>query len=312
MKSASDIADLPDGTIAVPTGSARGIDAAPSRLNDYYELTKPRMNFLVVITTTVGFYMASPGSVDWLLMLHTILGTTLTAAGASVLNQWLEIEYDGLMPRTKNRPLPAGRLMPIEALVFGVLLGVAGVAYLAICVNVLTSFLGAFTLLTYIGIYTPLKRISSLNTIVGAVPGAIPPLMGFTAVEGTITPAALALFGILFFWQMPHFLAIATLYKDDYAKGGYKMLPVIDEAGHFTGRQIVLYGLALIPASLMPTLLHLTGPTYAFGALLLGLGFLYSGVVAARSHERTDARKLFFASIIYLPVLLALMMADKR
>jgi len=312
MKLASDIVEMPDGTIAVPGGVAREVETAPSRLSDFYELTKPRMNFLVVITTTVGFYMASLGAIDWVLMFHTILGTTLTAAGASVLNQWLEIDFDRLMPRTKDRPLPAGRLMPNEALVFGVVLGICGICYLALFVNLLTSFLGAFTLLTYLGIYTPMKRVTSLNTIIGAVPGAVPPMMGFTAVEAVVSPGALSLFVILFLWQMPHFLAIATMYKDDYAKGGYKMLPVVDTAGDFTGRQIVLYGMALIPGSLMPFAFQLTGPVYALFALVLGLGFLYTGIQAARSHSRPDARKLFFVSIIYLPVLLAVMMADKR
>ena len=285
--------------------------AAPSLAVDLYELTKPRMNFLVVITTMVGFYMASELAVDWLLLAHTVLGTALTAAGASVLNQYIERDYDKLMPRTRNRPLPGGRVEPRHALLFGVALGVAGVAYLALAVNVLTAVLGAFTLLSYVFVYTPLKRRTTLNTVIGAVPGAIPPMMGFTAADGALSSAAMAVFGILFFWQLPHFLAIAILYKKDYAAGGFLMLPVVDERLDFTGRQILLWAAALIPVSLTPAILHMTGPAYFATAALLGLAFFSFGVSCAVSKTRADARKLFFASIIYLPVLLGVMMWDK-
>lgn len=285
--------------------------SAPSLLTDYYELTKPRMNFLVVITTAVGFYMASALGIDWALLLHTILGTALTAAGASVLNQYVEREHDRHMPRTRNRPLAAERVEASHALIFGVILGIAGVAYLAIAVNGLTALLGAFTLSSYVFIYTPLKRITTLNTVIGAVPGAIPPLMGFTAVDGALSTPALALFGILFFWQLPHFLAIAILYRKDYAAAGFLMLPVVDEKLAFTSRQILLWGAALIPVSLTPTLIHLTGPTYFTVAALLGLAFFTFGISCAVSKTRADAKKLFFASIIYLPLLLGVMMWDK-
>jgi protoheme IX farnesyltransferase len=203
--------------------------SAVSRLNDFYELTKPRMNLLVVLTTAVGFYMASPGAIEWLLLLHTALGTALTAAGAAVLNQLVERDFDKLMPRTKNRPLPAGRVSPLEALLYGTILGISGVGYLVILVNPLTALLGAVTLLSYLFIYTPMKRWTTLNTVIGAVPGAIPPMMGVTAVTGVLSVQAISLFAILFFWQMPPFLAIAILYRQDYAAGGFKMLPVVDE-----------------------------------------------------------------------------------
>jgi protoheme IX farnesyltransferase len=270
------------------------------------------MNFLVVITTMVGFYMAAQAGIDWLLLLHTLLGTALTAAGASVLNQYVERDIDKLMPRTMDRPVPGGRVAPVEALMYGIALGAAGVVYLATTVNLLTALLGAVTLGTYVLLYTPMKRWTTLNTVIGAVPGAIPPMMGFTAAQGALSPQALAVFGILFFWQMPHFLAIAILYKDDYAKGGLKMLPVVDADLSVTSRQILLYGTALIPATLAPVQLGMTGPLYFTAAVLLGFAFLTFGVSCATTRTRTDAKRLFFASIVYLPLLLAAMMLDKQ
>lgn len=293
---------------------AAGASRAASRSRswvDFYELTKPRMNFLVVITTAVGFYMAAGSSTNWIVLLHAIIGTFLTASSAGVLNQYIERKLDALMPRTIDRPLPAGRVFPIEALMYGVLLGVAGIAWLAIFVNPLTALLGAFTLCSYIFIYTPAKRWTTLNTVIGAVPGAIPPMMGWTAAHGALSAEALALFAILFLWQMPHFLAIAILYRDDYAKGGFKMLPVVDPTLEATGRQIVLYAAALVPASLVPVGLQMAGALYFTAAVLMGLAFLSYGISCAASPSRMDARKLFFASIIYLPVLLAVMMIDK-
>ena len=314
---ASDITELPSGSFGTAAAAAEdqasvARSAVPSRWVDYYELTKPRMNFLVVITTMVGFYMAAQFGIDWLLLVHTLLGTALTAAGASVLNQYVERDIDKLMPRTMDRPVPAGRISPLEALVYGVALGSAGVVYLALSVNLLTALLGAVTLGTYVLLYTPMKRWTTLNTVVGAVPGAIPPMMGFTAAQGALSPEALAVFGILFFWQMPHFLAIAILYRDDYAKGGLKMLPVIDRDLSVTSRQILLYGVALIPASLAPVQLGMAGAMYFTCAVLLGFAFLSFGVSCATTRTRSDARKLFFASIVYLPLLLAAMMLDKR
>jgi protoheme IX farnesyltransferase len=312
MKPASDVSE----PLLTLSGSApaSGEAASHSRLADFYELTKPRLNFLVVITTMVGFYMAAGAAMSawqWLLLLHTLLGTALTAASAGTLNQYIERDYDALMPRTADRPLPARRLSPVEALLFAVVMGVAGVAYLALLVNPLTAALGAFTLLSYAFIYTPLKRHSTLNTIVGAVPGAIPAVMGWTACLNVISPEAVALFLIMFIWQIPHFLAIATLYRDDYRAGGFKMLPCIETDLRSTGRQIVLYCLALIPVSLVPAMTGLAGEIYLAAAVVMGLLFLAYGIRAARTKTRLNARRLFFASIIYLPLLFAFMMIDR-
>ena len=312
MKSTMDISRLDDvldvASAPAPTSS---VAAAPSRLVDFYELTKPRMNFLVVITTMVGFYVASPALVDWLLLVHALLGTAMTAASASVLNQLIERNLDALMPRTRNRPLPGGRIAPREALLYGVTLGVTGVLYLALLVNPLTALLGFVTLASYVFVYTPLKRVTTLNTVIGAIPCAIPPVMGFTAVDNALSPGALALFAILFIWQMPHFLAIAILYKRDYGLAGFKMLPVVDESLDVTGRQIVLYSIALVPVSLMPVHAGLGGEAYFAVALMLSLAFLSFGVSCATSRTRLDARKLFFASIVYLPALLGVLMLDR-
>lgn len=306
------LTELPDVGISPAFSLASPLPSAVrGRLVDFYELTKPRMNFLVVVTTMVGYFMAVHGPADWLRVVYTLLGTALTAAGSSVFNQYIERALDARMPRTANRPLPAKRLKPADALLFGVALSLAGVGVLALFVNLLTASLGTLTLLLYVFVYTPAKRVTSLCTIIGAVPGAIPPVMGFTAVQGTITPQALSLFAILFFWQMPHFLAIAILYRDDYARGGFRMLPVVDRDMAMTGRQIILYSLSLVTISLMPALLNLAGVIYFIAALLLGIAFTGFGIVCARSKTRADARQLFLASIVYLPVLLAAMMIDK-
>lgn len=305
MKPASDMTDFVSA-IASPDSA---LDT-PSRLKDFYELTKPRMNFLVICTTAVGFYMA-PRAADWLTLLSALLGTALTAASAAVLNQVVERSYDALMPRTRNRPLPTGRINIPEALALGVTCGILGIACLALLVNILTALLGLITLASYVWIYTPLKRVSSVNTLVGAIPGAIPPMMGYTAATGALSPEALALFCILFLWQMPHFLAIAILYKRDYAAGGFKMLPVVDPDLRTTSRMIVLYGLALVPASLMPVGVGMAGAIYLASAVLLSLAFLSYCISCSISRQRLDARKLFFASIIYLPLLMTMMMIDK-
>jgi protoheme IX farnesyltransferase len=305
----------PEGVIrmraATHSISAFPAAAAPSRMRDFYELTKPRMNFLVVITTMVGCYMACIGSMKWLLLVNTLLGTALTAASSAVLNQFVERGYDALMRRTQDRPIPAGRISLLESLLFGASLGIAGLLYLAVFVNLLTAFLGAITLLVYLFLYTPMKRWSTLCTVIGAIPGAIPPVMGFTAFQNALSPAAIAVFGILFIWQMPHFLAIAILYKEDYARGGFRMLPVVDDELYVTARQIVVYSLALIPATLLPAALHIAGVAYFTAAILLGLAFVSFAISTATTRTRTDARKLFFASFIYLPLLLGVMVLDK-
>lgn len=299
-------ADLTGHWIASPTLS--------QRLIALYELTKPRMNFLVVLTTAVGAYMAAGAAglleAPWL-FLNLLGGTAVTAAGASVLNQYLERDADARMPRTRNRPLPAGLLTPGVALPMGLSLGVTGTLWLTLLVNPLTAALGAFTLLSYVLVYTPLKRRTWWCTLVGAVPGAIPPTMGFSGMTGQVGWGAAALFALLFVWQMPHFYGLALLYRDDYARGGFRMLPSQRNGLNRTARQIVAFCLLLLPISLMPSFVGLTGSVYAVGALFLGLWFLWAGTRCARTLSRPDARRLFIVSILYLPLVLGLLMLDR-
>jgi protoheme IX farnesyltransferase len=277
----------------------------------YADLTKARLTFLVVLTTLVGFYLGSPSPVNYLLMLHAVLGTALVASGAAALNQLLEREHDAKMRRTKNRPLPSGRLQPATVMVFGGVCACAGLLYLALAVNLTTSVIGAISLVSYLFIYTPLKRMTWLNTAVGAVPGALPPLMGWTAARGELSREGWALFAILAFWQLPHFLAIAWMYREEYEKAGFKMLPGVDPLGHRTGRQAVSHTLGLLPVSLCPFLFHVTGAIYLVGALVLGLVFLWFAIQFARHMTIPRARQLFFVSILYLPLLLVMMVLDK-
>jgi protoheme IX farnesyltransferase len=277
----------------------------------YSELFKARLTFLVLLTTLVGFYVGSRGPVDYVLMLHTILGTALLASGASALNQLWEREYDAKMRRTQDRPLPSGRLQPQFVLLLGSSSALLGILYLALLVNLETSALGTVSLFTYLFVYTPLKRVTWLNTAVGAVPGALPPLMGWVAARGHLSSEGWTLFGILGLWQLPHFLAIAWIYRDEYARAGFKMLPVVDPLGRRTGRQAVLYTSGLLPVSLCPFLLKLAGPVYLVGALLLGLVFIWFAVQFSRSLSLSRARQLFYVSILYLPLLLSTMVLDK-
>lgn len=277
----------------------------------YLDLIKARLTFLVVLTTLVGFYLGSPSPVNYLLMIHAVLGTALVASGAAALNQLLEREHDAKMRRTKNRPLPSGRLQPATVMVFGGVCACIGLLDLALAVNLTTSVIGAITLVSYLFIYTPLKRLTWLNTAVGAVPGGLPPLMGWTAARGELSREGWALFAILAFWQLPHFLAIAWMYREEYEKAGFKMLPSIDPQGHRTGRQAVSHTLGLLPVSLCPFLFHVTGPIYLVGALVLGLAFLWFAIQFARYLTLPRARQLFFVSILYLPMLLVMMVLDK-
>jgi protoheme IX farnesyltransferase len=281
------------------------------RLADLAELTKPGITLMVVLTAGLGFLLAEREGISFVLLVHTLLGTGLVSAGASALNQVVERETDALMRRTAQRPLPAGRMDPDVALLFGVALGVAGLAELALGVNLLTALLGAVALAGYVFVYTPLKRVSSLATIVGAIPGAIPPMMGWSAVRNEIDLAAWVLFGILFFWQMPHFLAIAWLCRDDYREAGFPMLTVSDPEGLRTSRQVLLYGAVLVPVSLMPSLLGLMGSVYFVGALALGIAYLGFGIGFARSRNTPGARWLMLASILYFPALLLVMLLDR-
>jgi protoheme IX farnesyltransferase len=282
-----------------------------SALNDYLILTKVRITALVLVTTAAGFLLASSARLDSALLAWTLLGTGLAASGAAALNQFLEREADARMRRTAGRPIPAGRMTPARGLAVGIGLSVVGVAILVAFVNLLTGFLALATVLLYVGVYTPLKRMTPLNTIIGAVPGAIPPVMGWTAVTGEAGLPAWVLFAILFLWQLPHFLAIAWIFRDDYRLGGFPMLPVLDPDGEATGRQVALYCAALVPVSLIPTFLGLAGPIYFFGALLLGLAFLGAGLMMAVRRRGKEARRVLLASVTYLPLLLALLVADR-
>ena len=277
----------------------------------FADLVKARLTTLVLLTTLVGFYLGWNGVMNFVLMFNTLAATALVAAGASALNQWLERDYDAKMRRTQTRPLPSGRLQPATVAIFGGVCSVAGLIYLALAVNLLTSVIGAVTLVSYLFIYTPLKRVTWLNTAIGAVPGALPPLMGWTAARGELSSEGWALFAILFFWQLPHFFAIAWIYKDEYAKAGFKMLPGIDPDGQRTAQQAVSNTLALLAVSLFPFVFKMAGTLYLAGALVLGAGFLWGAIQFSRQLNLVRARQLFFASIIYLPLLLALMVWDK-
>src|SRR3954470_4704221 len=248
----------------------------------FSELVKARLTALVLITTLVGFYSGSGAQMDYWKLIHAMLGTALVACGASALNQLLEREQDAKMRRTENRPLPSGKMQPDTVLLLGAALAAGGLLYLAFAVNLLTSFLGAVTLGSYLFIYTPLKRVTTLNTLIGAVPGAIPPLMGWTGATGHVSAAGWSLFAILFLWQLPHFMAIAWLYREDYARAGFKMLPIIDPEGRQTAAQAVCHAFGLIPVSLFPALLGIAGVVYFSGALLLGLAFLFFAIQFSR------------------------------
>lgn len=275
------------------------------------DLVKARLTTLVVLTTAAGFYSGWRGQMDWALLFHTVFGTALLASGAAALNQLLERDFDALMRRTENRPLPSGRLTPETVLITGGVLSAVGLVYLALMVNLLTSALGAITLVFYLWIYTPLKRVTTLNTAIGAIPGALPPLMGWTAARDEVSAGGWALFAILFFWQLPHFLAIAWMYREDYGRAGFAMLPVIDPDGRRTGSQALSHTLGLLPVSLSPFIFKLAGPAYLAVALILGGIFVAAAFRFARELSHARARSLFFASILYLPLLLTAMALDK-
>jgi heme o synthase len=287
------------------------VELPPARRLSFLELTKPRLNLLVLITTLAGYYLGSTGGEGIARLLWALGGTALVAAGASALNQWMERDAEARMIRTRGRPLPSERLHPREVLWFGLSLMVVGVALLAATVNLLTAGLAALTGLAYLVLYTPMKRWTPLNTLAGAVPGAIPPVMGWTAARGSLGPEALALFSILFFWQLPHFLAIAWLYREDYARAGFRMLPLERDGAGRTGLAAVIYAAALVGASVLPFLLGTAGAVYLVGALALSLGFLAAaGWMASRCDDRS-ARILFRSSLVFLPLLFALMALDK-
>ena len=282
----------------------------------FSDLVKLRLTTLVLITTLVGFYAGlnseSGGLAQNLIKLGlTLLGTGLLAAGAAILNQYLERDHDARMERTARRPLPSGAIGTEAGLLLGGACSVVGLLALAAWVNLLVAVLGAVTLVTYLFIYTPLKRKSEWNTIIGAIPGALPPLMGWAAARGEVDPLGWTMFGILFFWQVPHFMAIAWMYRDDYDKAGFVMMPSVADGEARTGRQAISHTLFLVIASLMPFTMKLAGAVYVSGAVLLGGLFLWAAVRFSRQLTRQSARVLFFASIIYLPLLLGLMVVDK-
>jgi protoheme IX farnesyltransferase len=265
----------------------------------------------VLLTAAAGFYLGARDGVSLALFAHTLLGTALVAGGTNAFNQVRERDVDARMHRTRGRPLPSGRLSPRAAGLFAGLISVAGVGYLAWQVNLLTAGLAALTLASYVLLYTPLKRRTSLNTLIGAVPGALPIVGGWTAAGGPLDAAVFALFWILFLWQLPHFLALAWIYREDYRRGGLAMLSVEDGDGSRTARMILLYGAALLPVSLLPSVLGLTGSLYFYGALALSLVYLAAGTpLLARATPR-GAWRVFYASIVYLPALLTLMILDK-
>jgi heme o synthase len=286
-------------------------------MKDYIALTKPRITWLILMSTGVGYFFGAQAgwhgwsSWHWLTLLHTIIGTGLIASGTAALNQWVERVADGKMRRTQARPLPSGRLEPAPALIFAIAISVAGFADLWFGADPLAALLGLFTLLTYLFVYTPLKQRSPHSTTFGSLPGAMPPLIGFAAASGTLTWDAWVLFAILFLWQFPHFYAIAWMYKEDYARAGILMLPVVEPDGKSTARRILLYSIALIPISLMPKFFAMAGNVYLYGALALGLAFVYYGLRIRWDRTRQQARHVLLASVVYLPVLFSLMLFDR-
>lgn len=285
--------------------------SARERMAAYAELTKPRITFLIVLTSAAGFALASTGAVNYSALLSAMFGIALLSSGIATLNQYIERDLDSLMRRTADRPLPSGKLHPNEALVFGWTLTIGAEVYLALMVNPLSALLGLTVIAGYLFAYTPLKTRTTLSTMVGAFPGAVPPLIGWAAARGEIGLEAWVLFAILFLWQFPHFLAIAWMYREDYGRAGILMLPVVEPEGRVTAQQIVVYTVLLLPVSLLPALLGTSGKIYFVGAIVLGLLFLYSSVRAAMSKSRQEAKRLLLASVIYLPLLFILMVVNR-
>ncbi|MBI3493340.1 MAG: protoheme IX farnesyltransferase [Acidobacteria bacterium] len=298
-------------TTPADVGVAKLADQRSSRLfRDYVELTKPRLNFLVVATSAAGYYLGAVGGVDFALMAQAVVGTALVAGGAAVLNQLYERDTDALMRRTRMRPLPDGRVSPTDARTFGVGLSVAGLLLLATRTNWIAAAIALATLIVYLVIYTPMKRRTSLSTLVGAIPGALPALIGWTASHGRIALGGAALCAIVFLWQIPHFMAIAWMFRDDYGKAGFPMLPVIEPNGRRAGRQALIYALLLVPISLTPTILGVSGTVYSWVAFVLGLALLGLAARFATTRSEASARALFFGSITYLPLLWIAMIAN--
>ena len=297
---------------AIASPAVASVAARPAhRAVDFVSLTKPRLNLLVLITTLGGLYLAAPDGVPLSILFHSLVGTALVAGGAAALNQVWEHDTDGLMRRTRNRPLPSHRLRVSEGAWFGTLLSAVGLIELTWKVNPLTAVVAAATLVSYVFVYTPLKRRTSLSTLVGAVPGALPPVIGWTAMTDSISMPAIVLFGIVFLWQMPHFLAIGWLYREDYERAHIPLLPVLEADGRRTGQQALLYATALWPVSLLPALVGIAEAPYSIVATILGFGFIALSALFARERTTKTARNLFLYSIIYLPLLWAALVIDR-
>lgn len=295
--------------IAEAVGSADA-PVTSHAVSDYIALAKPRLVLMVVITAAAGFYLGAPAGISAMLFLHTLVGTALAAAGALALNQYMERDLDAQMRRTSNRPLPAGRVQPLPALLFGVALTALGLTQLLLAVNPLASAVTAFTTAVYLFAYTPLKRVTPLCTIVGAIPGALPPVTGWVAARGEFGDGALVLFAILFLWQIPHSLAIARLYVDQYADAGFRLLPVVEPHSHRTERAVVSYSSALVAVGVTPAFIGMTGQIYLVAALVLGAAMMIAALAFAVRREGS-ARWLLLASLVYLPVLLSVMAFDR-
>jgi len=286
--------------------------ASESRFADYLQLIRPRVAVMVLVTVALGGWLAAPGVVPPTALWHSVLGVGLVTAGASILNQLLERDTDARMHRTRHRPLPAGRLGAYEVLTLGATASVTGFVYMALTVpDPTAALITAFTFVLYVFAYTPTKRTTTLNTLIGAVPGALPPVIGWSAVTGRVDAGAVALFLLVFVWQVPHFLAIAWMYREDYRRASLKMLPVDDPRGDATARQMLLYGLTLVPVSLWPLALHLAGPAYAFGSIVLALAFLWPIGTFCRRRSIAAARRVLRASLVYLPGILVLLLTSK-
>jgi len=291
--------------------STAPLQTLQSRIRDYYTLTKPEVNLLILMTTSAGYYLASRGPFRIVGLINTLVGTLLVASGTATLNQWMERVWDGQMRRTASRPLPSGRLTSREALTFGLLLSITGGLYLLIAVNALSALLAVSTLLSYLLVYTPLKRKTPLCTVLGAFPGAMPTLIGWAGASASINRQAWFLFAILFLWQFPHFLAIALMYRDDYSRAGYHMLPEFDRDARFTHAEIMGFSVLLVLATLLPMVAH-AGLLYGAGMGVAGAFLLYHSGNLAASNSKIMASRLLHASVLYLPVVLGIMVAAKK
>ena len=284
---------------------------ASSTIEAYYELTKPSITFMILVSTALGYFMGGNGINDYPHFILTLIGSCLISSGSGALNHFAEAESDKIMYRTNLRPIPAGIILPENAMIFGIALIFIGSGILYFFINTLTCVLALITALMYLFIYTPLKKLTWLNTPVGAIPGALPPIGGWVAATGSLDPEAWVLFAILFLWQHPHFYAIALMFKDDYKKAGLKMLPVVEPDGSRTNRQIIWHALLLIPVSLMPVYVNLLGVIYFWAALVLGIGYLISGLILAKQYSVNNARLVLKVSVFYLPILFLTIMVDK-